>query len=212
MTDHVIEELPEWALGILSPEESARVESHLSRCASCTAESRALLEASSAVALSLPHPQPSPQIFHRLLAAVESKGRLARYTDALAKFFEITGEKARSLIDAIDEPRAWLQDPSGIGLIHLAAGPRFAGADAGLVRFPAGMEWPLHRHVGPEHHLFLEGGIREDQTGLEFRAGDELIKDPSTEHSFHVLPERDCVVAVIIFGGIEMPPGTPVQF
>jgi anti-sigma factor ChrR (cupin superfamily) len=212
MSAHVIEELPEHVLGLLSAEDAARVEAHLARCPACAAESRALSEATSALASSLPRVQPPPQVFERLIASIESKGRLAKYTEALAKFFEVSQEKARSLIDAIDRPGAWLQDPSGIGLIHLSAGPRFAAADAGLVRFPAGMEWPLHRHVGYEHHLFLEGGIREDHTGHVYRAGDELTKAPGTEHSFHVLPECDCVTAVIIFEGIEMPPGTKVFF
>lgn len=212
MTVHVVDDLAEWALGMLSAAEAARVESHLARCPSCAAESRALSEVTSAIASSLPRANPPPYVFERLMASIESKGRLARYTDALAKFFEVSQEKARSLLDAIDRPGAWIPDPSGIALIHLSAGPRFAGADAGLVRFPAGMAWPLHRHVGHEHHLFLEGGIREDDTGDVYRAGDELNKAPGTEHSFHVLPDSDCVAAVIIFDGIEMPPGTKIAF
>jgi putative transcriptional regulator len=212
MSDHVLDLLPEWSLDLLSPDDAARVEAHLALCPGCAAEARALSEAASMVASGVRPIVPPPQIFERLVASIESKGRLARFTDALARFFEISAERARALLDAVDQPGAWLRDPSGIGLIHLAAGPRFAAADAGLVRFPAGMEWPLHRHIGAEHHLFLEGGIREDQTGLVYRAGDELLKAPNTEHSFHVLPDKDCVVAVIIFGGIEMPPGTKLEF
>ena len=85
-------------------------------------------------------------------------------------------------------------------------------ADAGLVRFPAGLEWGLHKHVGEEHHLFLTGAIRIDQTGEILRAGDTLISPPDSEHSFKVLPEEDCVAAVILTGGIEMPPGVVARF
>jgi anti-sigma factor ChrR (cupin superfamily) len=105
-----------------------------------------------------------------------------------------------------------MPDPSGISLIHLNAGTRYATADAGLVRFPAGIQWPLHKHVGDEHHLFLEGGIRENETGREYHAGDVLISGAGSQHSFHVLPGVDCVAAVILTAGIEMPPGTPLAF
>lgn len=212
MTLHLDAELSEWALGILPETDRTRVEAHLAVCTACAAEARALTEAASSLAFASAQLAPSPQVLHRLLAAAEGRGRLARYADALAQFFQIGVDKANALLDAVDEPRAWLPDASGIGLIHLEAGPAFAGADAGLVRFPAGMAWGLHKHLGEERHLFLEGGIVEDETGLEYRAGDVLVKAAGTQHSFHVMPGTDCVTAVLLLGGIEMPPGTPVSF
>lgn len=214
MSAHVAPSLPEFVLGVLPAVEQERVDQHLAACAACAAEARAYREATSAIAGSLPA-APAPGFLRaRLLASAEAKGRLAQYTDALAQFLELPPSRARALLDMIDAPDAWERDPSGIAMIHLAAGPRYArmGADVGLVRFPAGMVWPLHRHVGEEHHLFLEGGIRIDQTGQEIRAGGTLTSPPGSEHSFVVLPEVACVTAVILTAGIEMPPGTPMPF
>ncbi len=213
MSAHVGESLPEWALGLLAREEHELVERHLSTCPRCAAEAASYGEATAGLATSLRPKAPSPSIRGRLLAAAEAKGRLAQYEQALASFFEISTDKARSLLDAVDAPEAWEHD-SGIGLIHLAPGPALArlGVDAGLVRFPAGMHWGLHRHVGDERHLFLEGAICEDGTGRTFRAGDKMINAAGTEHSFQILPETDCVAAVILMAGIEMPPGTKVSF
>jgi anti-sigma factor ChrR (cupin superfamily) len=195
---HVAENLPEFVLGVLPAIEQERVSKHLAECAACASEARAYREATSALAGGLPA-QPAPSFLRaRLLASAEARGRLAQHTHALAQFLELPPSRARALLD----------------MIHLAAGPRWAamGADAGLVKFPAGLVWPLHRHVGEEHHLILEGGIRIDQTGQELHAGSTLISPAGSEHSFVVLPDVDCVTAVILTDGIEMPPGQPMKF
>ncbi len=212
MSAHV--DAAEHVLGLLSEREQRQAEAHLAACVSCAAEVRALREATTAIAAAAPA-QPTPSYLRaRLLASADARGRLAQYTAALARFLEVPEQRARALLDMIDEPAAWEPNPAGIGMIHLAPGPRYAamGADAGLVRFPAGMVWPLHRHIGDELHLFLEGGIRIDQTGQELHPGDTLESKAGSEHSFRVLPDCDCVTAVILTAGIEMPPGTPVSF
>jgi quercetin dioxygenase-like cupin family protein len=214
MSPHVSQALPEYVLGVLPVPEKERVHQHLAECVQCASELRAYREATTAIASALPA-TPAPSFLRaRLLASAEAKGRLAQYTEALAQFLELPEGRARALLDMIDAPDAWERDPSGLSMIHLAAGPRYAamGADAGLVKFPAGLVWPLHRHVGEEHHLILEGGIRIDQTGQELHAGSTLISPAGSEHSFVVLPDVDCVTAVILMDGIEMPPGTPMSF
>lgn len=161
---------------------------------------------------------PSPTIRARLLAAFAEPrsrpdGAFGRFVEPFARLFEVSLEKARALLDATASDDAFERDPSGIALMHFAAGPRLARADTGIVRFPAGMEWPLHRHVGAEHHLFFEGGIRVHQDGKVYGPGDLLSMPAGSEHSFSVLPDRDCLTAVIIEeGGIELPPGTKIGF
>lgn len=214
MSAHVLDELALYVLDAVAPDERASIEAHLAGCASCADEARALRETTSAIATDLA-PTAAPAFLRaRLLAAAEARGRLAQHTSGLARFFAISDEKARALLDAVDEPAAWEPNPAGIALMHLAPGVRYAlmGADAGLVRFPAGMVWGLHRHVGEEHHLIVQGAIRIHQTGQVLRAGDTLVSPPGSEHSFDVLPNEDCIAAVILTAGIEMPPGTPVGF
>ncbi len=165
---------------------------------------------SEALAASLEPVPPPPFVRARILASAEPRGHLAAHADALARFFEIGLEKARALLEAIATDDAWEPHPSGLRIVHVAGGPRLAAAHTTLARFPAGAQWPLHRHTGEERHLFLAGGIREHVTGRTFHAGDLLVSAPGTEHAFDVLPGEDCVTAVILTAGVEMPPGTPV--
>lgn len=209
---HVEHALPEYVLNLLATDEHARVEQHLATCAACAREANVYRETTHAIAATAPGTKPPGFLRARVLASADAKGRLAAFTQALAQFFELPATRARALLDMIDEPAAWEADPSGIGLIHLSAGPRHAGADAGLVRFPAGLAWGLHRHLGDEHHLILDGALRLDQTGEVLGPGATLASPPGSEHSFTILPERDCIAAVILTDGIEMPPGRPVTF
>jgi anti-sigma factor ChrR (cupin superfamily) len=93
--------------------------------------------------------------------------------------------------------------------MHLTPGARIALADAGLVRFPAGLHWPLHRHVGEERMLILAGGFRDD-SGKDYGPGDELVMAPGSVHALDMRPGEACISAVTLFDGLEMPPGTPV--
>lgn len=204
---HVLELLPERALGLLDPSEETSVDAHLASCATCAAEARRWEQAGLALAEALPTPDAPCPVRARLLLAAEARGRLARFAAALSSIFEIDDDKARALLDEIDAPEAWEAGPvPGVALFHLKGGPGLAAADVGFVRFPAGMPWPLHRHVGDEIMLILEGGLTDD-AGRTWREGDVLRMPPGSEHRFDVLAERDCIAAVVVHEGIELPPG-----
>jgi anti-sigma factor ChrR (cupin superfamily) len=202
--------LAEHALGILPDPARIFVEGHLVACPACRANAE---RASETLAAAIGTMVPSGSLRARLLAAAAARGRLSRYVEPLAAFFEIDDLKARSLLDAVDEPAAWDPGPHGLGLIHVAPGPRYAqaGIDTGLVRFPAGMAWPLHRHIGEERHLFLDGGIRMRETGQAYGPGDLLVSAAGSEHAFDVLPDRDCITALLLFEGVELPPGRRLE-
>lgn len=212
MSAHVVDRLPDLVLGGLSDQERAEIDAHVRECARCAAEARAMNETFAGLALVAAPIAPSPQLRARILAAAEGKGRLSQYVGQLARFFEITAEKARALLDVVDEPAAWERGPlPGVGLLHLSAGPSLAMADCGLVRFPAGMDWPLHRHVGPESMFVFQGGLVETD-GTRWVAGQVLHKAAGSEHAFQIMPGNDCVCAVIVREGIEMPPGTKLPY
>lgn len=207
---HVLDLLPERALGVLDEPTRARVDAHLASCPSCAAEARAWEATGLALADVLPKPEAPSTIRARLLAAAEANGRLAKFTDAVARVFEIPIDKARALLDAADAEGAWEAGPlPGVALMHLKGGPALAKADTGLVRFPAGIAWPLHKHLGAERMLVLEGTLVDD-TGRTWREGELLELPPGSQHAFDVLPGHDCLCAVVLHGGLEMPPGTPV--
>lgn len=204
------ETLDSWALGVLSPAETREVDAHLSSCATCVRAAIEAREVIDSLALALAPIAPRSQVRARLLAAAEGKGRLAQWTEQLAKFFDFGLEKARGLLDAVDVAAAWEEGPvPGLALMHFEGGPALAAADCGLIRFPAGIDWPLHKHLGDEQMFILEGGLIED-SGKEFRAGALLKKAAGSQHAFKIMPERDCLCAVTLVEGIEMPIGTRV--
>jgi anti-sigma factor ChrR (cupin superfamily) len=197
---HVDDQLWELALGMLSPEERAAVERHLAECAACRDELSHASEMLAMVALDLPPVEPPPALRDRLLAS--TAGRFVGVIDRVAELFDLTRDAVVSLLGSL--PTADWQ-PSGIpgvDLIHVTPGPRVAGADAGFIRFQPGTQFPLHRHVGDEVMLILEGEVVEND-GRRGHPGDAMYREAGSSHAF-VVGESGCLAAVLLVGGIEI--------
>jgi putative transcriptional regulator len=228
MSEHVDGWIPELVLGTLDAPTRATVEVHLEQCARCAAEVDSMNEAFSALAFSAPPERPHPAARTRLLAALldeprpesdqaereqagreqagRSVDRFRAVLDKLARFFDVPIERARALVALIDEPAAWTRGPAeGVVLIHLEAGTRYAGVDAGFVRVSPGATFPHHRHVGGELVLVLQGSFAE-QDGTVVVAGESQDLAAGTRHSFTALPEEDCILAVLIWDGLDFAP------
>lgn len=214
MIDHVDGWIPELVLGTLDGEIRRNVELHVGRCQRCAAEVFAMSEALSALALALPPEPPSRPLRTRLLASVteEQEGRGLRASEPgpfadmvgrLAEFFDVTVERARTLIALMADPSSWTPGPAeGISLIHVEPGPRVARADVGFVRMAPGVRFPRHRHIGDEFSLILEGGII-DEDGTVVRAGEFHRLPADTSHDFTALPDQGCTFAAAVVDGIE---------
>jgi putative transcriptional regulator len=211
-SEHVDSWIPELVLGTLDGSMRAAVEAHLEACARCAGERAATEEALSLLALSLPPEPPHPSVRTEVLAAVVEEeqrrkgdtaaGRFAPFVERLARFFDVTAQRARALLELASEPLAWTPGPtSGISLIHLQGGPRFARADAGIVRLAPGARFPRHRHNGDEFGLILEGGFI-DADGTVVRRGEQHDRAAGTSHDFVALPEG-CTFAAVVIDGIE---------
>jgi putative transcriptional regulator len=66
--------------------------------------------------------------------------------------------------------------------MHFAGGPNAFASDVGFVRFPAGLQFPHHRHLGREVNYVLQGVLR-DGDGTLYYPGDALIKGVEDTHS-----------------------------
>ncbi|MFO1072165.1 MAG: ChrR family anti-sigma-E factor [Geminicoccaceae bacterium] len=64
-----------------------------------------------------------------------------------------------------------------------------AGYRTTLIRVPAGLPYPRHRHRGRELILVLEGGFRDGAAC--HRRGDLVIAGPEAHHAPVALPEQD---------------------
>jgi anti-sigma factor ChrR (cupin superfamily) len=204
MSGHVGDHLPEYALGTLPPELVGEVEAHLPRCNRCARELAVIDEIFATLPLALSPAPPPAWLRERILAGAGRQGRFDELAGRVAGMLDVTREQATALLGLIDEPTSWEAGPAVSRAIHLPAGPRLADARCGFVRLEGGGAFPLHRHIGEEQVLVLQGGF-EDSDGRVYRRGDEAIRPSGSEHHFTALGGADLVYLVVLFGGLEIP-------
>lgn len=191
--------LPLYALGILDADEMAAVERAVATDPALAAE----LAGYQAAADDLVAPvAPSPDVLARLMAST-GKSTWERFSTRFAALFDVTVDRARELFGLIERPASWGEEAPGIFLIHFDAGPSAATADCGIVRVKPGCRFPWHTHNGEEHSLVLAGAITE-HSGRVFRAGDELVVTPGSEHDLINTGDEDAIFAARATGGIRV--------
>lgn len=218
MRDHIDAWIPDLVLGELDRTTRDAVEVHLEACPRCAGEVAEATAAFSDMALSLPPVRPQPSVFTDILASIAerepqpevgSTERFADLIDQVARLFDLTAERVKTLLGLVNEPTAWRRGKAdGITLLDFRGGPAIAGADAGFVRMQPGVTFPYHRHVGGEQVLVLEGSFVGDD-GTIVRRGEGLRFDPETRHAFTARAEG-CLFAVVIWEGLDfdqVPPG-----
>ncbi|MCP3139685.1 dimethylsulfonioproprionate lyase family protein [Pyxidicoccus xibeiensis] len=198
--NHLDDILPEWALGTLDAATAEVAERHLTECARCRAEALRWVPAREGLTALVAPVEPPPQVLSRLMEQVEGPGRLARFADRVAAFFDLTRERALEVLAAVSDPAAWMPGPvEGSELMPVEAGPAREGMLAGILRLHPGVRYPTHTHHGREWNLVLEGGFREDD-GHEVWPGEELEKTESSAHGFTALDGPACLCASVLEG------------
>ncbi|MCA1665736.1 MAG: zf-HC2 domain-containing protein, partial [Myxococcales bacterium] len=104
---HIEDRIADLLLGDVSDGERELLEAHVAGCARCNEELMHAADAFAALALALPAEAPPPSLRARILDDVKPP-RLAAMIDKLASLFDVTRAKARALLDAIDDPAAWM--------------------------------------------------------------------------------------------------------
>jgi len=143
----------------------------------------------------------------RLLATVShSEERFAPLFDKLTRLFDLGADSLRSILTrAAGEP--WEPGPlPWVSLFHFQGGPAVAGLDTGFVRLRKGMAFPLHRHLGEERVLILEGGYFDHEQRW-FGPGDFHDMPEGTRHSLQMNVDQDVLLAVVMTGQIEVVTG-----
>jgi anti-sigma factor ChrR (cupin superfamily) len=201
---HVDDKLAELALDLLPAEERGPVVLHLDACGRCRRELARIEESVAGVAALAPRVRPSPELRRRVLGAVEGRARYAPFVDRVARFFGVDTEEATAALEAITSEGAWSPGPMpGMATAKLPRSANVPGRTAVLLRSDAGARSPLHRHLGEERLLILEGGIVESD-GRAFHAGDLVVKPSGSSHAFHVPEGEPCVAAYLLDGGLEL--------
>jgi putative transcriptional regulator len=188
--------LAEYLLGTLSDEERAAVEAALARSPALAAQLQDLEASMTAVTMSL---RPPAAPWKQVSASLEGGRRFAHLVPALAAHFDLPEAKARELVEAFDDASRWGEGPGpGLSLMPVEAGPRWDGFLTVVVRLEPGAQLPLHTHASREQVLVLEGGYRDDQSGVEFWRGDVDVREAGTSHSFTAVEGPACLCASIV--------------
>jgi putative transcriptional regulator len=197
--EHLDDILAEWALGTLAAPEWEAAERHLTTCVRCQGLVARLAPVREALAELVTPVEPPPEVLARVVERMEGPGRLARFADRVAAFFDVTRERALEVLAAVSDPSAWMPGPvEGSELMPVETGPARQGM-GGILRLHPGVRYPRHTHHGREWNLVLEGGFREDD-GHEVWPGEELEKADASAHGFTALDGPPCLCAALLEG------------
>jgi hypothetical protein len=189
--------------GLHTPVDEATVERHLRECLDCARKVRAAQKRMAEVVALASEAIPPPALKQRVLQSITKTPRLARFTEIVAKMLDISAERARAYLAALDDPNQWQKTPfDGVTRIPVAGGPQTIGAVVHFVRVEPGKIVPMHEHFGPEVGIFLQGRGRGDDGAL-VGPGEVDERAEGTAHSVEGLPGVASVMLVVARGGVR---------
>lgn len=152
---------------------------------------------------------PSGDLRLRLMAAVPVSGRYERFAAAVAELLDLGIDRARALLDKLDDASLFSVEMPGIALCWVEGGPAVANAVRGFVRVAAGTHFPEHAHMGVEKVLVLQGSYTDPARGRVFRPGDIDVMDADTAHDYLVPADGpDLVMLSVTQVGLRIGPQT----
>jgi anti-sigma factor ChrR (cupin superfamily) len=158
-SDEIKERISLYTLGALSSAESLSLEKHIAEgCRECRDELRAFEDACALIALSAPRVEPAAEVRERLfarLAEEKKSGQLeaAPSLDNPGRFLTVHAEEG-----------GWQETSSGVFVKQLYV-DRKKGTVTSLFKMLPGSHAPVHRHLGVEECIVLEGDFHvNDQT------------------------------------------------
>ncbi len=153
--------------------------------------------------LQVPPMAPPAALKSRVLSSLENP-RYA-FLGRVARLLDLSLERARAVLDRVDDLTSWEPGGEGCLFLHVDAGPRLADAVVGLVKVDAGCGFPRHVHVGEETVLVLAGGI-DEESGRIFLPGDIVPMPAGSEHAFSAMPGEDLLYLAIVEQGVDFTP------
>jgi hypothetical protein len=206
MSPDVRELLPLYALGVLDDEDATLVEAAIARDPSLAIELAAFQDTAAALITPI---APDPDVKARLMASI-GESRFEKFSVQLAKLYDVTVDRARELLGLMERKASWEHAMPGLGLVHFDGGPAYAAADCGFIRLAPGTSFPHHSHLGEEVSLILAGEIQDKQTGVIYRAGDEVVKPVDSDHDVVSVGNEDAIYAARAMNGIAIA-GAPAR-
>jgi anti-sigma factor ChrR (cupin superfamily) len=189
--------------GMLAPGSESGTERHLRECPDCFRKLQAAQNRVADIVALASDVAPPAALRQRVLQSIADTPRLVRFTDIVASMLDVSPQKAREYLAALDDPNQWQKTPfDGVTRIPVEGGPQTVGAVAHFVRVEPGKIVPMHEHFGPELGIFLQGRGRHDSGRFcEIGEIDECAK--GTAHSVEGLPGVASVMLVVARGGVR---------
>jgi anti-sigma factor ChrR (cupin superfamily) len=148
--------------------------------------------------------RPTDEQKRKLIEAIEGRHRYAPFTGRVARLFDLDEASAGRTLQALVSPNAWIDGPlPGIRCAPVTVGPGCTGRMNMFIAGDAGARFPIHRHLGEERVLVMQGAFREDD-GNVARPGDLVLKTADSAHDFVVLDGPTCVCAYSIDKGFVL--------
>lgn len=188
--------LPEYVLGLLTPEAQRKLDAELARSPELLREARETEEALLALSDRLPSVRTGTASGRaRLMATLSTAARFERFFPLLQRWFDLDQAAVVKVLTDMDGGKSWIAAPfAGVRYFHFASGPAALAKESGCVRVAAGARFPRHEHAGRERALILEGTLLLD--GRIWHVGDVVEAEAGTAHAFAAGPERDLVFIV----------------
>ncbi len=203
MTNHVLDDLQEYALNILEAERKQVVAHHLRECRRCT-KALGMLSDVISDAVAPESISPPSDIRSRLLEDVSKLAPYSLYHDAMAKILLGSTEALEKEMKAMPHPRSWVDGPiPRCRLYPCAANAAPRDAIRTLVLMESGSHFPDHEHLGDETVLILQGSMLKED-GQVSRPGDVLHMAKGTTHAFDVPEGLDLIYLAVVERGLQI--------
>jgi mannose-6-phosphate isomerase-like protein (cupin superfamily) len=141
----------------------------------------------------------------RFLGSLDLHGRLDRFAPTVSALVDLSVDEVRPYLDRVWDPSTpWEVAIGETRTWWIPGGPRVQNAIRGFVHMPAGEHFPVHRHLGDEQMLILQGHAIFDD-GSRRSPGDLVTASVEIEHAFTADPRGlDLLLFVVTFGGVEV--------
>lgn len=141
----------------------------------------------------------------RFLGSLDLHGRLDRFAPTVSTLVDLSVDEVRPYLDRVWDPSTpWEVAIGETRTWWIPGGPRVQNAIRGFVHMPAGEHFPVHRHLGDEQMLILQGHAIFDD-GSRRSPGDLVTASVEIEHAFTADPRGlDLLLFVVTFGGVEV--------
>lgn len=193
--------LIQFALGTLDKKDARRVDRALSASKQLREQLDEIQESLHGVAIAEPPIRAGEQLKQRIMTSITREQRFLGFSDRFAELFDVAGDRARQLLEKIDQPLAdgWTSTAllPGVGIFEFPGGTRVGSATCGLICVEPGTVFPRHQHQGEEWMLVLQGQARESD-GRILKPGDLVRSEAGSEHAFRVLSTEAYVFAVLL--------------